>query len=519
MTTPLDISTTADRIVEMLRTNQGIEAMRLLEEQRRNQPPAVQEALDRMVARRGDEALALGGVRFDAQRLDPAANSDAAAINAGLQRLTAATGAPRVPTEAEMAALPQTQRYDVYASIVEARGNDAARESLRNGERVILGLRQETSMFASMTPDDPRTRNRDESQTGRGVYDDRIVVLGGRNPPVVEEFNRASTEPTAQYSHRARNGDPRYAGVIPNDTIFGADVNRDGVRDAGRMREGTIEMTGRNVTHPNPGPDDRALRPTEHRGGAVDRGVNMIERDVNGDGRFNADDGPQRLSALDRTFKIHEGSRGSTDSAGCQTIHRDDYARFMAAVNGNPGQTTFQYVLTETSPGQQPVQGLQEGAPRPQPRPDDLRIPAPTPESLAPETSPRPPARPAGLQGAAMELPDDPLMRQIREAFDRSGAGRGLDPEQRDNVLAASYRAFAPSVDHVGVYNGNVVGTRAPHGLGREPMDNIPINIAQERNTPVPTSLAAVERAEQQRMLVADNHSVNPGNQGIGARA
>ena len=136
---PFDISAAADRVVGMLNADQGVAATRLLEQQRQNQPQAIQESLDRRVSHRGADAL--GRLNTDAMRTEIASNPDAALLDNAVGRLGAAGGPPRFPAEAEMGALTATQRYDVYGSIIETRGNGAARESLRNGERVVLGLR------------------------------------------------------------------------------------------------------------------------------------------------------------------------------------------------------------------------------------------------------------------------------------------------------------------------------------------------------------------------------------------
>ncbi|WP_017167811.1 hypothetical protein [Xanthomonas phaseoli] len=189
-----------------------------------------------------------------------------------------------------MAALSDAQRYEVYASIVQVRGNEAAREALsRPNERVVLGLRQENSTLAAMQDrahagslrsDDPATPAINEAQGGTGVYNDRLVVLwkdadGTRHTQVAQQAN---TEPTAQYDHHAGNTGrrPRAEGGMENRTfapspgfesitrprkIEGEDVNADGIRDLGRLSEGTIEM--RMGQHPNPsrpGTQDNALR-------------------------------------------------------------------------------------------------------------------------------------------------------------------------------------------------------------------------------------------------------------------
>ena len=514
---PFDISAAADRVVGMLNADQGVAAMRLLEQQRQDQPQAIQESLDRMVSHRGADAL--GRMNTDAMRTEIASHPDAALLNTAVGRLDAAGGPPRFPAEAETGALTATQRYDVYGSIIETRGNDAARESLRNGERVVLGLRQENSTVDSATrdapgqvaADNPATRA-DESRLGTGVYDDRLVVLGQRAPrggqPEVWQFNQSTTEPTAQYDAHAqgRTREEPYTHVQRR-RGEGEDVNGDRVDDLGRLREGTVEMLA--TTHPRPGGgrDDFSLRPTPE---AVTASPQGVQRDTNADGRFDANDA-NGLQPLNNTFKIHRGSAGNTDSAGCQTIRGADYDAFVDAVRGNPGQTRWQYVLTETGPGQQPVQGLQQGA-GPRTAPGDA-LPrdghAPPAQQLAP---------PAPANERTRELPRDSLMQSIEQTLDRSGTAQNMSAEQRDNVLAASYNALAqlPRVDHIGVYNGNVVGTYAPSGLGTEPMHNVPVNIARAQETPAAQSLASNEQSQQERLQLAQR---SPEPRGMGALA
>jgi len=376
----LDIRSNADRITALFNSNRSAEALALLEERRRNQPEAVQDALDRYVGVGASASITthLHGTA------DPAATTT-------LQRLqTAATAEPRFPAQTQMAALSDAQTYDVYASIVQVRGNDAAHDALsRANERVVLGLRQENSTFAAMQDrqhptalgsDNPATRNINEAQAGTGVYNDRLVVLwkdaqGGRHVQVAQQAN---TEPTAQYDHHAGNTghrplaeggvenrrfapSPGYESIARPRKIEGDDVNADGIRDLGRLRDGTIEMEM--WQHPNPirqGTMDDALRPSQ---AAVAAGRGAVQRDTNADGWFNQAD-VNGVQDLNNTFKIHRGSNGSTDSAGCQTIHPAEYNDFIAAVQGNPAQNRWQYVLTSTTPGPVREQQRDQGHPR-----------------------------------------------------------------------------------------------------------------------------------------------------------
>ena len=355
--TDIDIHATANRVTALLQQHRGADALRLLEQERRGERPAVQEALDRYVAAAAPEQLAA------LRQRDGLAAAEAAALAPTLARLQHAKDAPRMPvyqdaTAAaptppnELVGLTDAQKHDVYASMVEARGATAAHDALaRRGERVVLGLRNENSTLAT---------GGTTEQTGKGVYNDHLVVLwtdaaGARH---VQVNAMANTEPTAQYDHHAgsngrrplaeggtvarRDASPGFEGVRNPRKVEGTDVNGDGVRDLGRLAAGTIEME--RTTHPNPrgGAADFSLRPTA---AAVRNGAHGVQRDTNADGRFDAND-RQGADDLNNSFKIHRGSTNSTDSAGCQTIQGAGYDRFVTAVSGGT-QRTWQYVLTD----------------------------------------------------------------------------------------------------------------------------------------------------------------------------
>ncbi|NUO77085.1 MAG: hypothetical protein HOQ32_13835 [Lysobacter sp.] len=344
----LDINASADEVVAMLNRGQNREAAARLDALRENQSVVVQEALDRYVAVRGQEHLT-------ALRAPNAMSADdATALNPTLDRLRTATTAPRFPAETETQNLSQAQQYDVYASVIGARGTQAARDALNGQDRVILGMRNETQT----------TEN-----NGRGEYDDRIVVVwkdanGGRH---AREFNHATTEPTAQYDHHAgSDGNRIYADTqrqaprlaasdgyenVRTRKIEGDDVNGDRVRDMGRLSEGTVEMVA--TQHASNGHTtsgkEFSLRPSDE---AVRNGANRVERDTNADGWFDSRD-VSGVQDLNNTFKIHRGSNTNTDSAGCQTIGGGEHTAFIDTVRGNAQQTRWQYVLTSVAPGQQ----------------------------------------------------------------------------------------------------------------------------------------------------------------------
>ncbi|MES9832511.1 MAG: type II toxin-antitoxin system RelE/ParE family toxin [Candidatus Thiodiazotropha sp. DIVDIV] len=234
------------------------------------------------------------------------------------------------PEMPDTSGLTEQQKFDVYSSIVQTRGDNTAQSDLRNGNSIIVGLRSENSTLEN---------------SGQGVYDDRIAVISKEaNGTVhVDEFNRVSTEPTAQYdANLANHPDNNFRRSV------GEDVTGDGVSDQGRLASPqTIQMY--EDTHRNPasaGGTDFALRPTQQ---AVSQGQGMVQRFTAGSGYIDTSD-PAAISDLNRTFKIHSGSRTNTDSAGCTTIHPNDYMRFENSIRSNSAQGTWNYVLTEVSP-------------------------------------------------------------------------------------------------------------------------------------------------------------------------
>jgi len=322
----LDIHASAREVADLLNCNRSAYALERLDALRQGQSQVVQEALDRLVAVEAREQLA------ELARPGAIAADDAEGLRTSVERLRTATGAPRFPADTETRDLSQTQLHDVYASIVASRGNQAAQDSLQaNGDRVILGLRNDTQT----------TFNR-----GAGAYDDRLVVVWKDNNGVrhAREFNRANTEPSAQYDHHAGSDGTRpFADESGNATrlhtsqgyeqirpkkIEGEDVNHDGVRDLGRLGEGTTEMLRTDhPTYGSPRQNGRefALRPAAE---AVAGGAGRVQRDTNADGWFTAAD-LHGMQDLNNTFKIHRGSTRNTDSAGCQTIGGGEYDAFV----------------------------------------------------------------------------------------------------------------------------------------------------------------------------------------------
>ncbi len=292
----------------------------------------MQESLDRYISARA--AAELEGLR----RNGGVAAADAATVNPMLDRLGEATRPPRMPDAAETAGLSQAQQYDVYGSIVAQRCNIAANDAMATQDRVVLGLRDE---------------NRTTEARGRGVYDDRIVVLwkDAQGRGHVREFNQATTEPTAQYDGHAKTAprSPGFGNVAPRTKTEGEDVNGDRVKDLGRLGEGTTEM--RATTHPRNGhPDEFALRPSQD---AITAGAGRVERDSNGDGWFDARDTqgvPSAGRAAGETLFLVQGSPG-------------DPAALRAGVNAAEVRET----AVESSLRQLQQQSREQAAPVPAP--------------------------------------------------------------------------------------------------------------------------------------------------------
>ncbi|WP_311240236.1 MULTISPECIES: XVIPCD domain-containing protein [unclassified Xanthomonas] len=512
----LDIRATADQISALFNANRSAEALEMLGERRQNQSEVVRDALDRYVGVASANAI-------NTQQQGPISAADAGV----LQRLQqSASSQPAIPPQTQMAALNDAQRYDVYASIVQVRGNDAAHDALsRPNERVVLGLRQENSTLAAMQDrahpasprsDDPATPAINEAQGGTGVYNDRLVVLwkdadGTRHTQVAQQAN---TEPTAQYDHHAGNTGrrPRAEGGVENRIfapspefesitrprkIEGEDVNADGIRDLGRLSEGTIEM--RMGQHPNPirpGTQDNALRPSQ---AAVDAGHGGVQRDSNADGWFDHAD-LNGVKDLNDTFKIHRGSSGSTDSAGCQTIHPAEYDGFIGAVQGNPAQTRWQYVLTSTTPGpvreQQLDQGLQQERARPGPQPRGNQPPHPQRQEGGPAEPVHGRQRQADLEPTPQA--PHPLHAQATTLVGKLDAGMGRSSDAHSERMSASLAHLAKEhglerIDHVSLSNQT---PRAAAGATVFVVQGQPSNPAHLRAS-MPTDVAVSTPVEQ----------------------
>jgi hypothetical protein len=317
-----DIAKTADLIIKNSNGSPAT-AKKLTDALAKGQGTTIADALDRSVAARlrDDGALKNGGSGNPVE--------EGKALSHFSQILTAS---PKMPNTK---GLTEAQKFDVYASVVEAWGNSEARTDLKdsatNGERVVVALRQETSTLANR---------------GLGVYDDRMVVVwkDRDGTPHAKEFS-GNTDPSAQYDARAGDSTKRIAASPGYEDvkqrisggirkIEGNDINKDGVRELGRLVPGTYKYQEK----PTDFAGSRAFQVST---------TQITRRDVNGDGRFNKADGNNiDTSGAGTTMYIHKGGRGgNTGSAGCQTVNPDVYQNFLNVV-GN--LKDFNYVLVNS---------------------------------------------------------------------------------------------------------------------------------------------------------------------------
>ncbi|MGR4862150.1 LysM peptidoglycan-binding domain-containing protein [Caulobacter sp. LARHSG274] len=226
----------------------------------------------------------------------PARDGDPAATRPVSTVVQASATRPAAGALPETAGLSARQKFDLYAGYVNAHGDAAAKADLAAGRQLILGLRDDTAVNAN---------------NGKGVYDDRIVVLQANSSGgAVREFS-ANTEPSSQYDGR-----------------YGEDFNGDGRRELGRMAEGTISFQKSHSANLGD-----VLRPTQALG---------VQRDTNHDGRIDAADPRGAGRSTDNSFLFHAGGASNTGSAGCQTMRPGDYQAFW---NSLGDQKTFNYVL------------------------------------------------------------------------------------------------------------------------------------------------------------------------------
>ena len=204
---------------------------------------------------------------------------------------------------ASTAGMSQQEKFDHYRGLIEANGGRFNPDGPN-----IVGVRTPTNGNANR---------------GGGRYDDTFAVVAMRNgQPSVQEFT-GNTEPAGNYRNR-----------------IGQDSDRNGSLDQGQLRPGFYEYSQ-----------------SSYRGGPAlrMRGDALVDRDTNHDGTFGNDRGAH--SGGGNSMLFHRGGATTTGSAGCQTMARPEFDRFMGALRdaGMRPSTAVGYTLINAETTSAPV--------------------------------------------------------------------------------------------------------------------------------------------------------------------
>lgn len=202
---------------------------------------------------------------------------------------------------------PSASSDNDWASLVERFGDEDAKADFACGRRVVIALRTSTNTRAN---------------SGRGLYDDRMIIAHCETSGVVATEFPGNTEPSGQYG---------WDGVKAGKGSR-VDIDHDGKVDQGRLIAGNYRYERQPGKFLN-APFFKA------------RNVQVTERDTDQDGLFTAHD-PSRIdkSGAARSMYVHRGGNDNTWSAGCQTIPKSRYDAFLAALGD---QKTFSYILID----------------------------------------------------------------------------------------------------------------------------------------------------------------------------
>lgn len=196
---------------------------------------------------------------------------------------------------------------DDWAALVERFGDVEAKADFACGRRIVIALRTSTNTRAN---------------SGRGLYDDRMIIAHCEASGIVATEFPGNTEPSGQYGW-----DGAKAGKGSR-----VDIDHDGKVDQGRLVAGNYRYERQPGKFLN-APFFKA------------RNVQVTERDTDQDGLFTAHDANRiDRSGAGRSMHIHRGGNDNTWSAGCQTIPKSRYDAFLAALGG---QKAFSYILID----------------------------------------------------------------------------------------------------------------------------------------------------------------------------
>ena len=194
---------------------------------------------------------------------------------------------------------------DVH-TLIEKYGDLEAQNEFQAGKKVVIALRNPTNSKRYLN----------------GRYDDAIIVVwrNGNGSVSLRRF-KGNTEPAGVYAWGQRKASKGSS----------TDIDGDGRNDLGRLRAGTY--------HYAPRAQGNFLGNKAFRA----RNTQVAMRDTNHDGTFSLVDG-DRLDpkGAGRSMLIHQGGNTYTWSAGCQTIPKRYYNRFLRTLGK---QTKFSYIL------------------------------------------------------------------------------------------------------------------------------------------------------------------------------
>ncbi|MCI0618408.1 hypothetical protein L0244_35975 [bacterium] len=226
---------------------------------------------------------------------------------------------PAPPTINELAKvdttkLTEAQKFDHYKGLAELGGGQINSEP---EARNIVGIRNPTPVDAGKIDKD--------SLNSKGVYDDTMAVFWTEKDGTkkVQEFvNQVTVDPARKFTETSSQ-----------------DVNNDKNPDGGRAVPGfyTYEKSTREVKLKNGTTrTEDILRPT----------VNIpVERDMDGDGLFNDNHVDDKA---EKTIYMHTGYNTETGSAGCQTIEKSEFNRFIESFPDDiPNKKNIGYTLVQ----------------------------------------------------------------------------------------------------------------------------------------------------------------------------
>jgi hypothetical protein len=215
---------------------------------------------------------------------------------------------------------------------------------------------------------------------------------------------------------------------------------------------------------------------------------------------------------LNNSFKIHFGSTGNTDSAGCQTIHPDYAPGFERAVRGNPQQTRWQYVLAPTTPGLwRDVQTGIDQAPTEQPAAPRAAPAQTVPADMQPPLHHGPRGQPVRRDDQATVFPVGHPDRALFDAI-HSHLPVGTAQAQAAHVMAQAKQngiRDAHQLDRVAVVDGNA------WVIGRTPGFLAKVDLSAP-TPPLAESLRQSEQVDQQQAM--ERQQVAMSAPGMGGR-